>query len=311
MAIKSKSITVIIPVYNSEQILPSLFLKLIQTLESMECPFEIIFIEDCSKDNSWNVIELLSTKDSRVKGIQLSHNYGQHNALLSGIRAANHEIIVTIDDDLQNPPEEIPKLVQCLIQGNHDVVYGYPVNESRSFLRKQASVITKIALKNAMGIENARYVSSFRAFYTNIRDSFSHYQNTVVNIDVLLTWGASRFASIKVQHNTRHSGSSGYTLSKLMNHAFNMITGFTTFPLKMASYIGFIFSMFGFIILCYVLFNYLFHGKSIAGFTFLASSIALLSGAQLLTLGIMGEYLARMNLRSMQKPAYHIKEKTK
>lgn len=307
----NKSISVIIPVYNSEKNLQPLILRLIKALESMGCLFEIILVEDCGSDNSWSVIKQISLNDSRIIGMKLSHNYGQHSALLCGIRASNHEIIVTIDDDLQNPPEEIPKLVQLLLAENNDVVYGYPTNESRGFMRKQASAITKIALKGAMGVENARYVSAFRAFHTKIRESFSHYHNTVVNIDVLLTWGASRFASVKVNHEQRHSGKSGYTLSKLLNHAFNMITGFTTLPLKIASYIGFIFSAFGFIILAYVLFNYLLSGKAIAGFTFLASTIAIFSGAQLLALGIVGEYLARMYLRTMEKPAYHVKESTK
>ena len=308
--VKNKSISIIVPVFNSESILPLLCDRLLSTLNTMNTPYELIFVEDCSQDNSWAVIKSLASSNSRISGIKLIHNYGQHSALLCGIRAAKNDLIVTIDDDLQNPPEEIPKLIEHLHDGQHDVVYGYPLNESRGFLRKQASVFTKLALKQAMGVDSACHVSAFRVFHRNIKDAFAHYHSSSTNIDVLLTWGASDFSSIQVQHDPRQEGKSGYSIGKLLTHAFNMITGFSTLPLKVASYLGFAFSAFGLFMLTYVLGNYFFHLAPVTGFTFLASAIAIFSGVQLLALGVIGEYLARIHLKTMEKPTYSIKETT-
>ena len=272
-------------------------------LEPVEPAFEIVLVEDCGGDDSWQVIESVAAQDARVRGIQLARNFGQHNALLCGIRSARGDLIVTIDDDLQNPPEEIPKLLTALAEG-HDVVYGTPVAETHSFFRNQASKITKLALQSAMGAQTARKVSAFRVFRTRLRDAFDAYRSPTVNIDVLLTWGTTRFAAIPVRQDERAVGDSGYTFGKLVNHAINMMTGFSSLPLQIASVLGLLFGGMGFLILLYVLWGYLQHGSSVPGFTFLASIIAIFSGVQLFTLGIFGEYLARMHFRSMDRPPY-------
>jgi len=264
-------------------------------------------VEDCGGDGSWQVIEELARTDVRVRGIQLSRNYGQHNALLCGIRAARWDVVVTIDDDLQNPPEEIPRLLSTLAEG-FDVVYGAPEREQHGFLRDRASQITKIALQNAMGAKTARHVSAFRAFRTPLRDAFERFRSPFVSIDVLLTWGTTRFTHIKVRHDARTVGASNYTVRKLVTHALNMMTGFTTIPLQLASLAGFAFSLFGMAILAYVIANFFVRGGSVPGFAFLASIVAIFSGVQLFALGIIGEYLARMHLRSMERPAYLVRD---
>ncbi len=233
-------------------------------------------------------------------------NYGQHNALLCGIRASQYDVIVTVDDDLQHPPEEIPKLLAKLAQG-FDVVYGTPEREEHGFLRDLASLTTKMALQNVMGASIARQVSAFRAFRAEVAGAFSHYEGSFVSIDVLLTWGTNRFAAVPVVHEPRKQGASGYTFRKLITHAMNMMTGFTTLPLQIASLVGFVFTFFGFCVLAYVLVRYFTHGDPVPGFPFLASIVAVFSGAQLFALGIIGEYLARMHLRSLQKPPYVVR----
>ena len=263
--------------------------------------YEIIFINDGSKDGSWQIISELSDQYPWVAGIDLMRNYGQHNALLCGIRAARNEIIVTIDDDLQNPPEEIPKLIAKLSEG-YDVVYGTPEKEQHGFWRDRASQISKLALQGPMGAETARNVSAFRAFRRDIRAAFDAYQSPYVSIDVLLTWGTTRFAAIPVRHDARWAGASNYTFRKLVTHALNMMTGFSTVPLQLASLIGFVFTIFGLGVLAYVIGRYLIQGANVPGFAFLASIIAIFSGAQLFALGIIGEYLARMHFRSMGQP---------
>jgi undecaprenyl-phosphate 4-deoxy-4-formamido-L-arabinose transferase len=281
--------------------------RLVAVLETAAPTFEILFVEDCSGDASWAVIQELAAADGRVRGLRMSRNYGQHNALLCGIRAAAHEVVITLDDDLQNPPEEIPRLLAKLKEG-HDMVYGTPERERHGLLRDLASRITKYALQGAMGAETARKVSAFRAFRCELREAFVDYRSPTVNLDVLLTWGTTRFSSISVRHDTRQIGASGYTVRKLITHAVNMMTGFSTLPLQLASVMGFMFSLFGFLILAYVLGRYLLDGSSVPGFPFLASIIAIFSGAQLFALGIIGEYLARIHFRSMDRPTYLVRE---
>ena len=299
-------ISVVVPVYRSEAILPELVQRLEMVLSRITSACELVLVNDSSPDRSWDVICQLAERHPWIHPINLMRNYGQHNALLCGIRAAQYDVIVTLDDDLQHPPEEVPKLLAVLAQG-FDVVYGTPENEEHGFLRDLASVMTKMALQNAMGAKIARQVSAFRAFRTEVANAFSHYEGSFVSIDVLLTWGTNRFAAVPVVHAPRKQGSSGYTFRKLVTHAMNMMTGFTTLPLQLASLVGFVFTFFGFCVLGFVLIRYFKYGNPVPGFPFLASIVALFSGAQLFALGIIGEYLARMHFRSLQKPPYVVR----
>lgn len=305
--IEKKSVSVIIPVYNSREVLPKLISALHKVLNGICNEFEVILIDDDSHDKSWEVIRKLSADNSWIRGIQLMRNYGQHNALLCGIREARFEIIVTMDDDLQHPPEEIPSLINKIAEG-YDVVYGTPHVERHSLLRFFSSKITKIALQTVMGAETARHASAFRAFRAQVRDAFAGYMNPFISIDVLLTWGTTRFTAIPVRHEARTVGVSNYTLKKLITHALNMMTGFSILPLQFASFIGFIFTLFGLVVLAYVVGRYILEGASVPGFPFLASIIVIFSGAQLLAIGIIGEYLARMHVRTMGRPPSIVRE---
>ena len=300
------SLSIIVPVYNSAETLKNLIARFDSALLANGYQIEVILVNDGSRDQSWKIICSLETQFTWVRGINLMRNFGQHNALLCGIRAAQHEVIITIDDDLQNPPEEIPKLLAQLNE-NIDVVYGTPQQEQHGFWRDMASQITKLVLQNAMGAETARKVSAFRVFRTYIREAFVNYHGPFVSIDVLLTWGTTQFTSITVEHHPRQAGISNYTLRKLITHAINMMTGFSTLPLQIASLIGFVFTLFGIGILLFVILRYFIQGDVAPGFPFLASIIAIFSGAQLLALGIIGEYLARMYFRMMDRPSYAVR----
>jgi glycosyltransferase involved in cell wall biosynthesis len=303
----SFTISVVVPVYNSEGTLAELVHRLQTVLPSCASAFEIILVNDGSHDCSWQVIGDLVAEFSSVRGLNLMRNYGQHNALLAGTRAANYDLVITLDDDLQNPPEEIPKLVKKLAAG-YDVVYGTPAHEQHSLWRDLASQITKFALQASMGVETARKVSAFRVFRTQLRNAFADYRSPFLSIDVLLTWGTSRFSFVTVRHDPRTVGVSHYTFGRLVTHAMNMITGFSTIPLQMASLVGFGFTLFGLGVLAYVVGRYLLQGSAVPGFPFLASVIAIFSGAQLFALGIIGEYLARMHFRMMERPTYTVRE---
>jgi undecaprenyl-phosphate 4-deoxy-4-formamido-L-arabinose transferase len=299
-------LSVVIPVFNSAKSLPLLIERLSPVLESLADRFEIILVDDGSRDESGRVIEGLCRRLPFVRGIELMRNYGQHNALLAGVGTAVYDTIVTMDDDLQNPPEEIPALLANLREGV-DVVYGTPTEEKHGLLRMMASQVTKIVLQNAMGAETARKVSAFRVFRAKVAEAFSGFRNPYANMDVLLTWGTTNFTFVSVRQDPRAIGESNYTWNRLLGHALNMTTGFSTWPLRLASWIGFGFTIFGVAILVYVLGRYFTRGGSVPGFPFLASIIALFSGAQLFALGVIGEYLARIHFGSMHRPAYVIR----
>lgn len=303
----SRGISVVVPVYNSATILPRLVERLEPVLASLAYDYELVLVNDGSRDQSWAVIQELSQSLPWIRGINLMRNYGQHNAVLCGIRAARFDTIVTIDDDLQHPPEEIHKLIAKLEEG-FDVVYGYPEREPHGLLRGLASGLTKMALQKSMGAETARHVAAFRAFRTRARDAFTSYQSPFVSIDVVLTWATTRFTAVQVRHDPRREGASNYTFGMLFRHAMNMMTGFSTLPLQLANLLGFLCTGFGGVILVFVVGRYLLYGTTVPGFTFLASIIAIFSGAQLLALGIMGEYLARMHFRTMERPTYTVRE---
>jgi undecaprenyl-phosphate 4-deoxy-4-formamido-L-arabinose transferase len=303
-------ISLVVPVYNSEQSLGALATRLQEVMPGLGQSYELILVNDGSRDASWQVIQQLCVKFSWVRGINLMRNYGQHNALLCGIRAARYHAVVTLDDDLQHPPEEIHKLITALNEG-YDVVYGTPRVKQHDLWRNLASHILRLALQGSMGVENARKVSAFRALRTQLREAFQEYQSPHVTLDALLTWGASRFIAIPTEHAPRHIGKSNYNFGKLFLQGVNMVTHFTILPLQIASLTGFAFAIFGGLVLLYVLGRYLLLGYSMPGFPFLASIIAIFSGVQLFSLGIIGEYLARMHFRLMGKPSYVINDQTR
>jgi undecaprenyl-phosphate 4-deoxy-4-formamido-L-arabinose transferase len=300
-------LSIVIPVFNSQEMLDELIVSLSRVLPDLSEGFEVILVNDGSRDRSWDGITELAHEYDWVKGINLMRNYGQHNALLCGVRAASYDVIVTLDDDLQHPPGEIYKLLDRLAEG-YDVVYGTPQGEQHGLWRKTASWMTKLALQSAMGAGTARNISAFRAFRTRVREAFSHYQNPYVSLDVLLTWGTNSFSHIPVRHDPRHAGETNYTFRKLVAHALNMITGFSVLPLRFASLLGFAFALFGLIVLIYVIGRFLILGYSVPGFPFLASTIAIFSGVQLFALGIIGEYMARMHFRLMDRPSYVVRD---
>jgi undecaprenyl-phosphate 4-deoxy-4-formamido-L-arabinose transferase len=276
-------------------------------LPTLASQFEVVLVNDASPDHSWATIVELTARHPWVRGINLMRNYGQHNALLCGIRTSKFDVIVSMDDDLQHPPEEIHRLLDRLSEG-YDVVYGTPAVQQHGFLRDLASTITKRVLRGAMGAEIASTVSAFRAIRREVCPAFESYQSSFVSIDVLLTWGTRRFGSVAVRHDARAIGQSNYTVTKLVRHALNMVTGFSTAPLQFASIVGFGFTLFGMAVLVFVVGRYLVNGGSIPGFSFLASVIAIFSGAQLFALGVIGEYLARMHARSMGHPTYIVRD---
>lgn len=300
------NISIVVPVYRGETFVGPLVERVAGALPKFSEQFELIFVNDGSPDESWTAIEKLAEKYPWVSGICLMRNYGQHNATLCGVRAARFDLIVTMDQDLQHPPEEIPVMLEKLNQG-FDVVYGAPRRPPRGFVRNLLTSNTKLILSNIMGVPSVRNISAFRLFRARLKTAFSNFQSPNLIIDVLLSWGTSRFASVRVD--IPHVDKSNYNFWSLGKAALLILTGYSTKPLRLASFLGFFMTLFGFGVFLYVMVTYFMAG-SLPGFPFLASMIAIFNGTQMFTLGIFGEYLARIFDRSMDHPPYIVQTTT-
>jgi len=296
------NLSIVVPVYQGESLIEPLVAQLSQVLPTFTEKYEIILVNDGSPDNSWRVIQRLTDEYKCVRGICMMRNYGQHNATLCGVRLARYEVTVTMDQDLQHRPEDIPLLLANLEDG-YDVVYGAPKKLPQGFWRNLMTASIKQILARVIGLPSVRNVSAFRAFRTNLREAFANFQSPSLILDVLLSWGSTRFTSVPV--NIGQAEKTSYSFRMLVRTAMLILIGYSTLPLRFASWIGFAMTIFGLGVFIYVLVVY-FTAGSLPGFPFLASIIALFSGAQLFALGIFGEYLARMFDRSMDRPTYVI-----
>ena len=300
------NVSIVVPVYKGETLIEPLVAQLNETLPTFAEKYEIILVNDGSPDCSWQVIQSLACQYTWVRGIRMMRNYGQHNATLCGVRLARYEVIVTMDQDLQHPPEEIPLLLAKLEEG-YDVVYGAPRKLPQAFWRNVMTATIKWILAKVIDLPSVHNVSAFRAFRTSLREAFANFQSPSLILDVLLSWGTTRFTSVQV--NITQAERTNYNFTMLVRAAMLILIGYSTLPLRFASWVGFIMTLFGLGVFVYVLTVY-FTAGSLPGFPFLASIIALFSGAQLFALGIFGEYLARMFDRSMDRPPYVIQEVT-
>ncbi len=301
-------LSVVIPVYRSEATLRPLLARLDAVLELHASDSEVILVNDCSPDKSWDVIVELSKTHTRLRGINLMRNYGQHNALLAGIEEARGEIIVTMDDDLQTPPEEMPRLLEELALG-YDLVYGTRAREQHGFVRNFCSTGIKWGLNKILGVGVATSITSYRAFRSQLRNAFNQRSGACVFIDALLCWGTTRISSVVVSHGSREDGKSGYNFFRLLAHTANMVTSFSSAPLRLAGVVGIGTTAIGTLLFIYVIATYFLTGRTVPGFTFLAGAMILFSGVQLFVLGIVGEYLARMHQRLMGTPAFVVRER--
>lgn len=300
------SIAIVVPVFNSAESLPSL-LEQVNTVLS-DISFEIFFVDDCSSDTSWQVIQELASASRQVSGIRLAKNSGQHAALLAGIRTVSAPVIITMDDDLQNPPECIPLLLAALTPA-FDVVYGTVLKRHHSLFRNVVSKLTRLILR-FLGVDQSRTLSQFRAFRTHLRDGFADEMGPGISIDALLDWTTSRFTSVEVTHRERTIGKSNYNFRKLLKYWVDTTTGYSALPLRLATRLGIATIALSFAVLVYVLWLPLVNKESVPGFPFLAATIAIFSGTQLVVLGILGQYIGRMHFRVMNKPTYTIAETT-
>lgn len=297
--------SIVIPVYNSEATLEELCNRVQSVFEKITDNIEIIFVDDGSYDSSWDKMKWLRSKDKRVKIIQLMRNYGQHNALMCGFRFAQGEYVITMDDDLQNPPEEIPKLIDKISE-EYDLVYGEYMSKKHSWFRNTGSELIQLLYKKVFDVNNN--LTAFRIIKRELVESILKYDKNYVFIDGLLAWNTKKIGYIDVEHHERTSGRSGYNLKKLITLSMNMVTNFSIIPLQATSILGLLFAVIGFIMGILFLIKKIIFGIPVTGYTSLIVAITIFSGIQLLSLGLIGEYLGRVHLNVNNKPQFLIRK---
>lgn len=299
-------ISVVIPVYNSIQTLNELTKRLQRLLrELVETRYELIFVNDGSTDASWNLLKEQAESNEKIIAVNLTRNFGQHNALMCGFSIANGKYIVTIDDDLQNPPEEIPKLFEE-IQKGYDVVYGAFSAKRHSIFRNMGSNIIQYVYRKVFKV-NIR-LSSFRIMKRKTVQFLLSYEKSFTFIDGIIAWYTNNIKHVTVEHRHRELGGSGYSLKILIILALNMVTNFSIVPLELASMAGFFFAMVGFMFGTFFLIKKLFFGILVSGFAAIIVAVTILSGVQLLTVGMLGEYIGRIHINLSNRPQFAIRE---
>ena len=300
-------LSVVVPVYHGALTLPDLVPQLITVLKGTGRSFEIVLVDDGSKDGSWKVIrDLQSAYPELVVAVQLMRNYGQHNALMAGFRTTRGELIVTMDEDLQHPPAEVPKLIDAIEALELDVVYGWYDSKRHAGWRNLGSILVNAFYRKVFRL--AIHPTAFRIIRRCVLDCIFSYSLNYTYIDGLLAWNTSRIGEVQVAHQPRAAGRSGYSVARLLLLALNMFTNFSLIPLQFVSVCGIVVSLGGILLATYYLFKYFVHGIGVPGYASLMIAMLVLFGIQLLAQGIQGEYLGRLHLNVNRKPQYSVRQ---
>jgi glycosyltransferase involved in cell wall biosynthesis len=302
----SPALWLVIPVYGSEKVLPELVTRVAATLVPLYGHnYEIIFVCDRSPDKSWQVIQQLASSHPEVKGILLRMNAGQHNALMAGFARARGEIIVTMDDDLQHAPSDIPLLLAELAKG-HDLVYARFGERKHASWKILGSRLNDKMASYLMNKPKGMYLSPFRAMRAEVCKDLLRYQGPYVYVDGLLLTVTRNIATVDVAHHERFAGDSGYSLKKSISLWLKMATSFSIVPLRLTSLAGMLFAGLGFMLALLFVIQKFTLNKMPDGWTSLMVTILILGGCQLMALGVLGEYLGRVLLTLNAKPQYVI-----
>ena len=296
-------LSIVIPVYRSAATLRLLVERIRRVMDDQRLEYEVILVDDGSPDASWQVIAELHREDPQhITGVQLMRNYGQHNALMCGLRHSQGRYIATMDDDLQNPPEELPRLYQHLQKADLDLVYGSYADKKHVAWRNLGSWIvnTFYGLTFRTGVT----VTSFRMFTRPLAQSVFTYGLNFTFLDGLLAWNTQRIGEVPVEHHPRRVGRSGYSLGRLVVLALNLVTNFSLLPLQAFSLAGLVLSGIGMLGGLYYLVLHLLAAIEVPGYASIIVALLTLGGFQLLGLGVLGEYIGRVHLNVNHKPQY-------
>jgi undecaprenyl-phosphate 4-deoxy-4-formamido-L-arabinose transferase len=307
-------VSIIIPVYNEEENLGELGERLIKTLTGMNRPFEIIFVDDGSTDRSWEILaELCNPSGPRypdhvqIRALQFNRNFGQHQAIFAGFQAARGRVMVTLDADLQNPPEEIPRLVAKIEEG-FDTVGGWRENRQDSLFRKLPSLMVNRLMSYVTGVKLRDYGCMLRAYRREVVDSINQCQESSSFIPALANLFSRRVTEIPVGHAERERGKSKYGLIKLIRLNFDLMTGFSNLPIHLVGLLGISIAVLGLAFGFFLFIRRLFVGPEVEGVFTLFAILFVFVGLNTLGLALIGAYVGRIYREVRQRPRYIIRQ---
>ncbi len=300
--------SVVIPVFNSEAILEKTIERTVNFFEQQGWRYEIIFVNDGSSDDSWQILEHAAAANPHIIAIDLLRNYGQHTAIYAGFHATSGDYIITIDDDLQNPPEEIVHVVDKILEG-YDVVYGQFRQKKHSFVRRLGSRLVQTMNERIFHQPKDLIVTNFRIMHRDVVERICNYRTPFPYITGMSLMFSRKRASVMVEHHPRSVGKSNYNIYRILALVLRLLFSYSTFPLRFVSTLGFIATIVAFIVGLYFLLRAVFIGTSVPGW---ASTIVLLSffgGINIVIVSMLGEYVQRLVQQSSDQNIYHIREK--
>lgn len=299
-------LSVVIPVYGSAAILPELVRQLHDALTSglkPNTPFEVVLVNDCGPGDSWSVIRKLAAEKTYLKGVALRKNAGQHNAIMAGLNFAVGDVIVTMDDDLQHSPFDIPLLYGKILEG-FDVCYADFKSRHHSAWKVAGSAVNDRVARYLLKKPKGLYLSPFKAMRREIRDELIKYRGPFVYLDGLILSVTGNIGSVQVEHHPRHDGRGGYTFYRSVSLWLKMATNFSIAPLRLASFTGLLFSAAGFAAAVWLGIERFANDKLPEGWTSLMVVVLILGGIQMLALGTIGEYVGRLFLNINRRPQF-------
>jgi len=300
-------VSVCIPCYKSAKTLPIVVDSIKKAFENQEDDYQIVLVNDGSPDNTFGVILELAKADPKIVGVNLSRNYGQASAKLAALQYADGDAIVFMDDDGQHSADGIAKLVDKIKEGN-DVVYAHFKNKQHSFKKRLTSGMHNKLAEKMGNKPKGIHRSSFMAWSRTVVDAIKEYKSPFVSIGSFLMSITTKYAEVEMEHHARLEGSSGYTFKKLMKMWLNIFFSFSMLPLRVATYLGTLFSTVGFICGIVLIIRKLVHPSIVAGYTSNMVVVLFMSGVILLVLGIMGEFLGRIYMTVSGLPQYNVRE---
>jgi len=301
------SLSIVIPVYNSANTIGELVEKLTNSL-SLRDNLQIVLVNDGSKDDSHQVcLSLVSKYSQNLTYLNLARNFGEHNAVIAGLNYAEGDYTVIMDDDFQNPPEEVSRLIEEAVNKQYDIVYTYYDKKQDSWLRNLGSRFNDWVANFMLQKPRGLYLSSFKCFSKLIVQEVINYKGPYPYIDGLALRCTSNIGKLKVRHDKREKGRSGYTFKKLIRLWLNMFVNFSIVPLRMSFFLGLIFSCLGLILSIFIVVDKLLNPQIPLGWPSLIIAVMVFSGVQLLILGLLGEYIGHLLLSHNRKPQFVVR----
>ena len=300
--------SVVIPVYNSEKVVAETVARTRAFFEGAKLDFEIILVNDASPDGSWRVISELACADKRIKAINLLRNYGQHNANLCGFRHASGDWLVTMDDDLQNPPEEIIHLIRKAAEGHHDLVLGRFRTKQHASYRRWGSKVVDWLNGRVFAKPEGLVLSNFRLLHRDVVRRICDFQSPFPYIPGLALMFSASPANVEVEHQPRRVGQSGYNVIRITKLVATILFNYSSFPLRLVMGIGLAVSLVSFAFGIGILIRGVLHGSAVPGWTSLVVLLSFFNGMLMLMVGILGEYMVRVLAQASGRPPYQVKE---